>query len=303
MRKMDIIIPALNEEELIGRLIDSLTENTYKDKEIIVVDDGSVDRTVRVAKEKGATVLINNPGHRGPAFSRNRGARYAKGDILCFLDADILLDDKYFLEKCANVFDEKTVVIYPSYRTIQDTLIEKVVTKKEGVSSFPVLIKKEVFLEIGGFPEIGVGEDIIFTHKVKKFMKKKGLEEKIAYDAFFSGHGIHTVGEMYKQALWYGRTSPLFMKELKKEGRLFHSIKFYSRVLYFFSFLAVILIPVSRLFIPFSLPFIIANFYLILKSRRNKYNLGKSILFLIYGFAMLHGLILFVIGRNRVSGR
>lgn len=302
-KKISVIIPTLNEEGYISDLIDSLNENTCQSKNIIIVDDGSTDNTVEIAIEKNATVLINEPGRMGPAYSRNNGGKHTNADILCFLDADSIIEDIHFLEKSVNAFDGKVVVVvYTAYRTIQDTLIEKILFKKEGVSSFPTFIRKDIFLKVGGFPEIGVGEDVIFTQKVKEYVKKNALKEKIITDTFFSGHGVHSIRDMYNQAMWYGKTSILFMRELRNRGGILHSLKFYSRLIYFLSFLSLFLVPLSSIFILTSFPFFVILFYIILKSFENKYNLGKSILFLIFGMGMLHGLILFLLKKSSRKG-
>jgi glycosyltransferase involved in cell wall biosynthesis len=87
-----VVIPALNEESNIGRVVRSIfSQCPYgTELEVIVVDDGSCDKTVEEAKEAGATVLAYEGEDNGgnPAAARNRGIRLARGDPLIFLDAD-----------------------------------------------------------------------------------------------------------------------------------------------------------------------------------------------------------------------
>ncbi|PIF01025.1 MAG: glycosyl transferase family 2 [Maribacter sp.] len=84
---ISIIIPVLNEEEQIGRLIGHLKKNSSADRiaEIMIVDGGSHDNTVQIAKSLGVTVLQTG---KGRAKQMNEGARHAKGAILYFLHAD-----------------------------------------------------------------------------------------------------------------------------------------------------------------------------------------------------------------------
>jgi glycosyltransferase involved in cell wall biosynthesis len=89
---LSFIIPAHNEEELIGRTLDSVhssVEGTFEAYEIIVVDDASTDRTAEVARERGARVV--NVSCRQIAATRNAGAREAMGDRLIFVDADTMV--------------------------------------------------------------------------------------------------------------------------------------------------------------------------------------------------------------------
>jgi glycosyltransferase involved in cell wall biosynthesis len=302
--KVCVIIPALNEEQFIGDLIDSINLNSYKEKEIIVVDDGSTDNTVEIAKSKGAKVFVNSPGRRGPSFGRNFAAKKTNAEILCILDADFFIPDQNFIEKSVKAFDDKTVAVYTSYTTIQDTLLEKIVTKKQGISFEPRFIRRSAFLELNGFPLIGFGEDQIFLYRLKKYIKERNLKEKIVKDAFFSGHGVHTLKEMYKQALWYGKTSVPFIKLVPKELKFRQLISVYLRPFYFLSFVLSIL---SFYFVPliiFSIPFFLIFLMIIFSSikLRNIFVLGKTFTFLIFGLGMLHGLLLFISGLDRKMG-
>src|SRR5574344_819167 len=85
---LSIIIPTLNEEKNITRLLKQITNQQIGDMyEILIADAGSKDKTCEIAKNFGARVV---PGGL-PAVGRNSGAKYAKGDILLFLDADLEL--------------------------------------------------------------------------------------------------------------------------------------------------------------------------------------------------------------------
>lgn len=89
--KVSIIIPCYNGEEYIGQTIGSVFEQTYKVDEIIVVDDGSTDRSAEIARSFGKKVTVLSKGGGGAANARNYGAGHATGDALMFLDADDVL--------------------------------------------------------------------------------------------------------------------------------------------------------------------------------------------------------------------
>lgn len=301
-KKVCIIIPTLNEEEHIGVLIDSIQRDPYPNKEIIVVDDGSTDQTLEIVRSKGVVVLINSPGYRGPAYGWNRAARHTDAEVLCILGADFLIEDSNYFKKCISAFDGDTAAVYTAYKTKQDTLVEKIVTRREGVSFEPRFIKRNVFLEVGGFPEIGVGEDVVFTKKLKRFVKERGMKEKIVKGAYFSGHGVHSVSEMYRQAKWYGKTSVLFIRELRGTDKLFQGIKFYSRAVYLLSFISLIFIPYSKVFLITGLPFFLMLSHAALGGIKNKYTVGKCFLYLVFGAGMLHGLVIFFFSRGKIKG-
>jgi glycosyltransferase involved in cell wall biosynthesis len=91
---VSVVIPACNEESTIGQVVRAIFSQCPEstELEVIVVDDGSRDKTVAEAKRAGAAVLVRDRAGKGgnPAAARNLGARVAKGDPLIFLDADCL---------------------------------------------------------------------------------------------------------------------------------------------------------------------------------------------------------------------
>ncbi len=87
MVEISVIVPALNEEGYIDKALDGLSRQSFRDFETIVVDGGSTDRTLEIARRKGARTLVQSPA-RGAGRARNAGAAVAKGELLLFLDAD-----------------------------------------------------------------------------------------------------------------------------------------------------------------------------------------------------------------------
>ena len=88
-RKVSIIIPAYNEEDVIGGLIHRLGESSYPIHEIIVVDDGSIDSTYEVARNMNV-IALRNEKRLGKPTALNIGVREAKGDVIIVFDADTM---------------------------------------------------------------------------------------------------------------------------------------------------------------------------------------------------------------------
>lgn len=86
-RSYSVVIPAFNAERTLGAVLDSLGAQDPKPTEVIVVDDGSTDRTAELATSAGARV-VRGPGTGYAGGARNRGWDEATGDVVVFLDAD-----------------------------------------------------------------------------------------------------------------------------------------------------------------------------------------------------------------------
>jgi glycosyltransferase involved in cell wall biosynthesis len=87
---VSVIIPTYNRASLVGRAVDNVLEQTYKNTEIIVVDDGSTDDTQSTLRRFGDRIRLITQANRGPAAARNRGTEIAKGEIIAFQDSDDL---------------------------------------------------------------------------------------------------------------------------------------------------------------------------------------------------------------------
>lgn len=90
MPKVSIIIPVYNSEHFIKDTLDSVFKQTYKDFEVIVVDDGSTDSTYSLLKRYGNRIVLLRKQNGGPASARNLGIKHSTGKYICFLDSDDL---------------------------------------------------------------------------------------------------------------------------------------------------------------------------------------------------------------------
>ncbi len=88
---LSIIIPAYNEEKVIAHTIEALISEDYQKKEIIVVNDGSTDKTLEIAKSYQQEIKIINKQNGGKASALNCGLRYASGEIIVIVDADTII--------------------------------------------------------------------------------------------------------------------------------------------------------------------------------------------------------------------
>ena len=106
---VSIIIPVHNGSQYLERCLSAIESSSYRSYEVILVDDGSTDDSAEIARRHGARVI--RLSHRsGPAAARNRGSEEAKGDILFFVDADIVIK-KETIARMVDDFNEKPDVV------------------------------------------------------------------------------------------------------------------------------------------------------------------------------------------------
>ncbi len=173
---VSIIIPAYNEEEFIESCLISLLNQDYPSEfyEIIVVDNGSRDGTVEISRSYGVEVLILESGKVGAV--RNEGTRHSKGSIFAFIDSDCVAGRSWISTAVQFLKDPEVGAVGGFYRLPRNaSWVERswVLGERSGTQATSSLaggsfiVKKDVFLESGGFDEIiNAGEDTKLSHQV-----------------------------------------------------------------------------------------------------------------------------------------
>jgi glycosyltransferase involved in cell wall biosynthesis len=110
--RMSVVIPALNEERHLGQLLSDIQCQSQRPHEVIVVDAGSSDATVSIAKHSSAALLHSEPP---VARGRNVGGYSAKGDLIFFLDADTRLPETFFEDFVCEVERRRLDIACPRY--------------------------------------------------------------------------------------------------------------------------------------------------------------------------------------------
>jgi rSAM/selenodomain-associated transferase 2/rSAM/selenodomain-associated transferase 1 len=170
--RISIIIPAINEADHIANTLESIGPGNKK--EVIVVDGGSKDDTVEIAKSLGAKVITSTPPR---ARQMNRGADQATGDVLVFLHADTRLPEK-FEDIIFNSFKHPKMVS-GAFELRMDSpipglrLIERLANWRSRCLKMPygdqaIFISSKIFHEIGGFRNIPIMEDFELVRRLRK---------------------------------------------------------------------------------------------------------------------------------------
>jgi glycosyltransferase involved in cell wall biosynthesis len=210
--KISVIIPTYNEEKVIEECIFSLSEQNYKDLEIIVVDDGSTDGTSQKlrAASKTANLKVLSQDHQGPAMARNLGAKHAKGEILVFVDSDMTFDKKFLSMLVRPIVAGKSKGTFSRDEYVSNWQNDwarcwninqgwekkkrhpKKYQKTQKV--FRAILKKE-FDRVGGFDKGGYTDDYTLADKL-------GYYATLAPKAFFYHKNPDSLKEVFLQAKW-----------------------------------------------------------------------------------------------------
>ena len=176
---ISVVIPLYNKEKSIASTLHSVINQTFKDYEIVIVNDGSTDNSVaEVEKIHDARIRLINQQNAGVSAARNRGIEEAKGELIAFLDADdewlpeyLSTQYKLFLKypkcsvfACNYEFRDVTGRVTPAliHRLpfsdgdgILTNYFEVACYSSPPISSITIMVKKKAIQAIGGF-HVGV---------------------------------------------------------------------------------------------------------------------------------------------------
>ncbi len=215
--KISVIIPTYNEEKVITKCIKSLQDQTFKDFEIIVVDDGSTDKTFEVLSQLKIINLklqILRQQHKGPGAARNLGVQHASGEILVFVDADMTFDKSFLKNLVVSVISGESKGTFSKYEYVSNwdnvwarcwNINQGWQEKRRHPENYPnaqpvfrAILKKE-FNKVGGFdPTRGYMDDWSLSEKL-------GYEASAAHGAIFYHENPETLREVFTQAKWIGK--------------------------------------------------------------------------------------------------
>lgn len=193
--KISIIIPVYNSEAYLKRCVDSILNQSYQNFEILLINDGSTDRSAAICEEyaqKDLRIKVIHQANQGPSSARNLGIRHATGDYLSFIDSDDFVDEKFLETLVTHLVDNNADIASTNFAsfneerqsflffTYEETYFEKCYTPEEWLACenesrhnlflvviFPVLKLYRKYLFDGiEFPVGRVREDDAIFYKL-----------------------------------------------------------------------------------------------------------------------------------------
>jgi rSAM/selenodomain-associated transferase 2 len=223
---ISVIIPVLNEEQSIEATLQALIR--LAPFEIIVVDGGSRDRTVKICKGFALDVVL---AERGRARQMNVGARHASGDVLLFLHADTRLPASALNDIAAALsdsrylggrFDVELEGTHWMLKIIGALINYRSRATKIATGDQALFVRRDIFEHVGGFPEIDLMEDIALCRTLKRLGRLACLQSRVVTSARrWEKDGVwRTILKMWTLKLCYlAGVSPVRLKQYYGDTR------------------------------------------------------------------------------------
>ena len=306
-----VIIPVYNRPGEVEELLDSLNIQTYKNFEIIIVEDGSTEpcKTV-VDRYKDLKIEYYFKDNSGPGDSRNFGMAKATGDFLIFFDSDCIIPENYFQEVETFISKNPTDcyggpdAAHESFSNVQKAINFAMTSffttggirgKKNNLDnyqprSFNMGIRKEVYDALGGFSDLHPGEDPDLSYRIMN----AGYKVKLIENAFVYHKRRIDFGKFSKQVYKFGVVRNILIKwypDKFKPVYLLPSIFLIGSLI-----LLILSISISSLFI---FPLIILALLLFLEALLKTKNIFIALLavpasfiqLFAYGFGFIKGFV------------
>lgn len=223
MRFYSVVIPVYNRPNEVRELLDSLTEQTLKNFEVLIIEDGSSNKCESVVKSYQSSLDIHYyfKDNSGQGFTRNYGFERAKGDYFIVFDSDCLIPAKY-IEKVDQFLENNKVdafggpdAAHTSFTTLQKAISYSMTSpfttggirgNKKHVGtfhprSFNMGISKQVFEFTKGYNLTRMGEDIEFSIRIIN----GGFSTALIEEAFVYHKRRTSLSQFYKQLHFFGR--------------------------------------------------------------------------------------------------
>lgn len=236
---ISVIIPVYNAQDGIKRCVDSLLNQSFKNFEIILLNDGSKDNSLNILKEyelKYSFVRVIDKQNEGVAVTRNKGLLLAEGEYTMFMDNDDFVDSDYIETFYQAIHEKNLDLVIGGYKRVnQDNqIIFSQDIQQSEWSKYIIMapwakVYRTEFLKTNNleFFDYGIGEDIIFNLAAYKTTDKIGLLDYKGYNWYYNNQSISNTSQrgfspeidilvLFSKILELGKPSELVVYYLKR---------------------------------------------------------------------------------------
>ena len=200
--KVSIIIPIYNAKDYIERCLGSIFNQTYKNIEIIAINDGSKDNSLKILKKLSVNnnnLKIIDQKNAGVAKVRNRGIKEAKGKYIMFIDNDDYIDEDYVENYINRIKKDDLDIVIGGYERIDNDgkVLVRTIPSNTPIGKYTIVapwakMYKLDFLKKNNieFLSTNIGEDIYFNLKAMNLTNKIDFIDNIGYKWFYNKKSI-----------------------------------------------------------------------------------------------------------------
>ena len=188
MLKYSVIIPVYNVENYLTRCLDSLLAQNYADLEILLIDNGSKDQSGQICEDyaaKFSNITAYHIPNKGVGSARNFGLAKAKGEFICFVDADDYLEGNLFSDLESQLDSQLDLLVFSYYNSIEQNLSEIIRSAK----ILPTEGKKDKSDFIALFQELCLS-DMMYTVWNKIYRREFLEEHRIMFEQYELGEDV-----------------------------------------------------------------------------------------------------------------
>lgn len=196
MLKYSVIIPVYNVENYLSRCIDSLLTQNYSDLEILLIDNGSKDQSGQICEDYAdqfSNITAYHIPNKGVSSARNFGLARAKGEFICFVDADDYLVGNLFSDVENQLDSELDLLVFSYYNSIEKNLSE--IARSANI--LPIKGKKEKSEFIALFQELFL-TDMMYTVWNKIYRREFLEKHQIVFENYELGEDVRFNRTVYE---------------------------------------------------------------------------------------------------------
>ena len=287
MNSISIIIPVYNGSKFISRCLDSILNQTYKNTEVILINDGSTDNSLEIIKEysnKYKNIKYIDQKNQGASIARNKGIEESKGKYLVFIDIDDYIESDY-LEKLCSSIKNKDMVVSGYNRVVGSKTIFSKIPKNTYWSAFKYtatwgkiynaeFIKKN---NIKFLDDVKIGEDLFFNITVINKTNKIGILEYAGYNYYDNEESLtNTINKTAK------KRNQQMLHLLNSIDEIFKETKIDKKYIYFFYLKTIVFYLLTQRGLLSNKEYYneYKKYFNFLEEYKNKYKLKEKMIFM-----------------------
>ena len=231
---ISVILASYNGQKYLAEAIESVLKQSYKNLELIIVDDGSVDHTFLIARKyqhADARIQIFQQKNKGPGIARNYGITKAKSSYIALIDDDDFWIDENKLQKQITFLEDNPHhVLVGGGKSLpqSDEVIRNSILEENCFITSSVIFKKEAFLKAGQFKNMRLAEDYDLWLRMGLFGLMANIDCLIGHRERMASISFQRKLDMYKTMLKTMR------RQHKKYPRYWRGLlKSYTRIIFY----------------------------------------------------------------------